>query len=265
MLSGTGSCVYGRHGKQVARAGGWGHLLGDHGSGYWIALTGLRAAVREYDRRGAITPVLRRVLRRLCLNSPDELVDWIQAANKAEVAALAGEFLDADDGRLILQAASFLAMDCDAVARKLGLQNPDIALVGGLLANHRRFRIMVTNRLRMLFPRARIFRPKHESAVGALLLAGAASVRPAATLLPHPSASAVTEQRNPRTMDLEKRSVSRLIDTMLSEEARVIPALRKNKAQIARVIGASPRNRDEVVRGERMRMVTAAAPGHQFS
>jgi N-acetylmuramic acid 6-phosphate etherase len=236
VVSGTGSCVQGRNGKQIARAGGWGHLLGDHGSGYWIALTGLRAAVREHDRRGAITPALRRVLRRLCLNSPDELIDWIQGANKAEVAALANEFLDEDGSRLTLQAASFLAMDCEAVAKNLGLDNPDIALVGGLLTKHKRFRYMVTHRLRMLFPRARIFVPRRESAVGAVLLAGLESTRPVASTVSQPSVISLTEQRNPRTMDLDKRPVSRLIDTMLNEEALVIPALRKNKRVIARAI-----------------------------
>ncbi len=244
VISGTGSCVQGRNGKKIARAGGWGHLLGDHGSGYWIALTGLRAAVREQDRRGAITPALRHVLRRLCLNSPDELIDWIQAATKAEVAALASEFLDEDGSRLTLQAASFLAMDCEAVAKKLGLVNPDIALVGGLLTKHRRFRYMVTHRLRMLFPRARIFVPKSESAVGALLLAGLESTQIAAALVPQISIISLTEQRNPRTMDLDRQAVSRLIDTMLNEEANVVPALRKNKHLIARAI-------DDIVRAFR--------------
>src|SRR5208283_572364 len=65
IISGTGSCVYGRNGSQVARAGGWGHLLGDHGSGYWIAMTGLRSAIREYDRHGHVNPRIGRVLRRL--------------------------------------------------------------------------------------------------------------------------------------------------------------------------------------------------------
>ncbi len=232
VISGTGSCVQGRNGKTIAQAGGWGHLLGDHGSGYWVALTGLRAAVREHDRRGAISPALRHVLRRLCLNSPDELIDWIQAASKAEVAALASEFLDEDGSRLTLQAASFLAMDCDAVAKKLGLANPDIALVGGLLTGHKRFRSWVTHRLRLLFPRARIFVPRRESAVGALLLAGG-EARSASTFKPQVSSLSLTEQRNPRTMDLDKRSVPRLIDTLLNEETRVIPALRENKQAIA--------------------------------
>jgi N-acetylmuramic acid 6-phosphate etherase len=244
VVSGTGSCVQGRNGKQIAQAGGWGHLLGDHGSGYWIALTGLRAAVREHDRRGATTPALRRALRRLCLNSPDELVDWIQAASKAEVAALASEFLDEDGSRLTLQAASFLAMDCEAVARKLGLGSPELALVGGLLTRHKRFRATVTHRLRMLFPRARIFVLRREPAAGALLLAGAESTRPDSSFIPHPASLSLTEERNPRTMDLDKRPVSRLIDTMLDEEARVIPALRKNKRVIARAI-------DDIVRAFR--------------
>src|SRR5262249_14591677 len=37
IVSGTGSIAYGRNAaNQAARAGGWGHVLGDEGSGYWI-------------------------------------------------------------------------------------------------------------------------------------------------------------------------------------------------------------------------------------
>src|SRR5947207_6874023 len=39
-------------------------------------------------------------------------------------------------------------------------------------------------------------------------------------------------------MDLDKCSVSQLIDTMLAEESRVIPALRKNKRAIASCINS---------------------------
>ena len=121
---GTGSVVVGRNAKgEVTRAGGWGHLLGDHGSGYWIGITGLRAAIREYDRHGRVNDRLARILRRLCLNSPEQLVDWIHQATKDEVAALTVEVLD-DDAGLMLQAASFLAQDCHAVAVRLGLTKP---------------------------------------------------------------------------------------------------------------------------------------------
>lgn len=242
IISGTGSCVYGRNGSQVARAGGWGHLLGDHGSGYWIALTGLRAAIREYDRHGRVNQRLRRALRRLCLNSPDDLVGWIQGASKDAVAALAADMLAGDAG-LMLQAASFLAQDCYAVAQKLGVEKPQVALSGGVLRHNRKLAILVGNRVRTMLPGAKIAGAPSESAIGAVRLAGMALPQTTAEPL-RPSASAArgearlpdTEKRNPRTMDFDKRSVSRLIDAMMDEEARVVPALRKNKAGVKRVI-----------------------------
>ncbi|MGO9609472.1 MAG: N-acetylmuramic acid 6-phosphate etherase [Verrucomicrobiia bacterium] len=235
IISGTGSCVYGRSGSQVARAGGWGHLLGDHGSGYWIAVTGLRAAIREYDRHGRVSQRLGRALRRLCLNSPDELVGWIRSAGKDAVAALATDMLEGDAG-LMLQAASFLAQDCHAVAQKLGLEKPQVALSGGVLRHNRKLAILVGNRVRTMLPGAKIIRAPNESAIGALRLAGLATPRSISIPQSGSSSVPVTEIRNPRTMDLDKRSVSQLIDTMLDEEARVVPALRKNKLAIERAV-----------------------------
>ena len=233
VISGTGSCVYGRNGARSARVGGWGHLLGDHASGYWIALTGLRNAIRDYDRNEKISPALRQALARLCLNVPEQLIDWIANAKKDEIAALASIFLHKNAG-LLLQAASFLAMDCAAVARKLHLDSPMVALAGGALQNNRDLRKWVTHRIRTMLPRARIILAPKESAVGALNLAGLNRITPP---LHHSTpALPLTELRNPRTMDLDKRSVSQLIDTMLAEEARVIPALRKNKPVIERAI-----------------------------
>ena len=235
IVSGTGSCVYGRHGPRTARAGGWGHLLGDHGSGYWIALTGLRAAIREYDRHGRVDKRLTRTLRRLCLNSPDQLVDWIQNAGKDAVAALAVDVLDEDAG-LMLQAASFLAQDCHAVALQLGLDKPSVILSGGMLQHHCKLAVLVGNRVRTMLPGAKVTRASVESAVGALKLAGLASPVSTSPLIQETSSLPLTEKRNPRTMDLHKRSVAELVDTMLDEEARVIPALRKNKGAIERAI-----------------------------
>jgi len=234
VVSGTGSCVYGRHGARTARAGGWGHLLGDHGSGYWIALSGLRNAIRDYDRNGQIRPALRKSLARLCLNTPEQLIDWVAGATKDQVAALAPVFLRGDKS-LLLQAASFLAMDCGAVARQLHLDAPTVALAGGVLQRNGNLRKWVTHRIRTMLPRARVILAPRESVTGALRLAGLHSVTPS---LHHSAAASfpLTEQRNPRTMDLDNRSVSQLIDTMLSEESRVIPALRKNKRAIERAV-----------------------------
>jgi len=251
VISGTGSCVCGRAGTRTACAGGWGHLLGDHGSGYWIALTGLRMTIRSYDRNGKIDSRLRKTLGRLCLNSPEQLVDWVTSASKDEIAALADIFLHRNKA-LLLQAASFLAMDCVAVAQQLRLDSPVVALAGGVLRNHRPLRNWVTHRIRAALPKAKVVIAPKETATGALILASPTVTLSEAKGRRRPTAEicrgrrlvglgfrfaqndklALTESRNARTMDLDKRSISQLINTMLSEEARVVPALRKQKPAI---------------------------------
>jgi N-acetylglucosamine kinase-like BadF-type ATPase len=169
VISGTGSVVVGRNAAgQTARAGGWGHLLGDHGSGYWITLTGLRAAVRDYDRQGRSH---KRLLRRLRMTSMEQLVDWIHQAGKDDIAALADLF-QRDTG-LQTQAASFLAMDAEAVARKLHFTPSRIVLAGGVLLHNARLRRLLTARLCRFFSGAKISVLRRDTAEGALLLASA--------------------------------------------------------------------------------------------
>ena len=113
---------------------------------------------------------LRRLLRRLELRSPEQLVDWIAVATKAEVAEHADIFLRGNRG-LLLQAASFLAMDALAVARQLQLQAPAVALAGGLLRNQPTLRQWVAHRIRQTLPGATVRLLRRDSAEGALQLA----------------------------------------------------------------------------------------------
>ena len=63
IVSGTGSIAYGRNDQgEAARAGGWGYVLGDEGSGYWIGRLALRAVVRHADGRGRVTSLTPRLL-----------------------------------------------------------------------------------------------------------------------------------------------------------------------------------------------------------
>jgi len=219
-IAGTGSVVFGRNAAgKTARAGGWGHLLGDHGSAYWVAVRGLQAELRRFDHSGKTSRTLQRVLRQLALNTPDQLVDWIAGASKGEVAALRPLFTDR---QLLAEAARLLAADIASVAGKLKVRH--VVLAGGLAPT-----------LHRLLPGTRLL--DTETAVGALSLAGI-TARPESSHIPRPASLLLTEQRNPRTLDLDRQSVSQLVGTMLREEARVIPAIRQQRGAIVRAIKA---------------------------
>lgn len=55
------------------RTGGWGYYLGDQGAGSGLALEGVRAAVKAFDRTAPGTPLA------------DDFLDWLGAANPVEV------------------------------------------------------------------------------------------------------------------------------------------------------------------------------------
>lgn len=58
VIAGTGSNVIGRAPDgRLHSAGGWGPILGDEGSGYWIGLEAIRAALRAHDRSDEADPL----------------------------------------------------------------------------------------------------------------------------------------------------------------------------------------------------------------
>jgi len=90
VLSGTGSCCYGRTGEgRVAKVGGRGHVIGDRGSACDIGLRALRAVMADLDHHGGMGPLGAGILNALVFNEPDDLIPWSAQASKTEIAALA--------------------------------------------------------------------------------------------------------------------------------------------------------------------------------
>jgi N-acetylglucosamine kinase-like BadF-type ATPase len=186
VVAGTGSMAFARaKDGRTARAGGWGYLLGDEGSGYALAVAGLQAAARAADGRGPATTLTARLLAALGVRQPQELIaavyrsglDRTALAALAPVVLTAAEEGDAEAGALIAEAARQLAVAAAAAARALGLEPSavPIALAGGLLRASPSYRARVLDSLTGLGYRAAPVAVVREPAEGALRLAVALS------------------------------------------------------------------------------------------
>jgi N-acetylglucosamine kinase-like BadF-type ATPase len=143
LICGTGSLAWGRNSDgKIARCGGWGHLLGDEGSGYKIALAGLDAAVRSADRRAPRTDLLAAYMQRLDAELPEDIIESIYAPEmtRARIAELASTVFDlrtTDEvaEAIIEQAAAELALLVAILSRQLGFSSEGytLALTGGVL------------------------------------------------------------------------------------------------------------------------------------
>jgi N-acetylglucosamine kinase-like BadF-type ATPase len=183
LVAGTGSIAWGRAADgREDRAGGWGYLLGDKGSGYSIALAALRAIVRSADSALPPTVLGERLLGHLRLNDTQALVPLIYGGgmDRAALAGLAPLVIDCSDddsvaADIVQTQARELARTAAATAKKLGFgdQAFPLALAGGLLLGCESYRRLVLEALVEDGLRPEPVTLVHEPAEGALRLARA--------------------------------------------------------------------------------------------
>ncbi len=93
ILSGTGSMAWARNAEgKPARTGGWGDVIGDEGSSYWIGRLALNVISQSIDGRLPPTALAKAVFDHLGLDQAD-LMDSLGAwatscANRSIIAAL---------------------------------------------------------------------------------------------------------------------------------------------------------------------------------
>src|SRR5690606_17971912 len=67
-------------GKKV-RVGGWGHKVGDEGSGYWIGRKAIEVILKMYDGRLSLTPLIEQVLDYYKFDSLEDFYNWLYSPN----------------------------------------------------------------------------------------------------------------------------------------------------------------------------------------
>ena len=75
VIAGTGSAAWGANGHgEEARAGGWGYLLGDEGSGYWLGREAVRHSLRRMNQGLEPDELTRALLESCGIDDPNKLI-----------------------------------------------------------------------------------------------------------------------------------------------------------------------------------------------
>ena len=164
IVSGTGSIAYARDGEgRAARAGGWGYVIGDEGSGFWLGRAALTAVARDVDGRGPHTSLTQPLLEALDVASrPADLIQVVyeegvdpaaiaRLAPFVQQAAVAGDTVAT---ALLERAADELVRAAAAVLERLGMRGLsfDPVLAGGAFRSMPTLADGVQRRLREVAP-----------------------------------------------------------------------------------------------------------------
>ncbi|MFI7483963.1 N-acetylglucosamine kinase [Kocuria sp. M1R5S2] len=154
VIAGTGSAVWGVNDAGTeARAGGWGYLLGDEGSGYWFGREAVRHTLRRADMGLPVDELGAALLETCGLTLPTELIAHFHGgtdrrywADKSRVVFRAAADGHAPSRDLIELGAAYLVRDVLQVASRLGVDGP-VVLGGGLAAHQPALRASLTRDL----------------------------------------------------------------------------------------------------------------------
>jgi N-acetylglucosamine kinase-like BadF-type ATPase len=94
VLGGTGSVVMANENRDVHMIGGYGHLLGDEGSGYHVSMTALKRIIATVDAGSMLSNFASRIMETLQAKSVKDIKSHVYNTNKSELAQLAKTIAD---------------------------------------------------------------------------------------------------------------------------------------------------------------------------
>jgi N-acetylglucosamine kinase-like BadF-type ATPase len=194
-IAGTGSNVFGvggtGAGTRAWRVGGWGHLLGDEGSGYWLGVQSIKAALRDRERSGPETALSEAAMAFFDADSVEAVATMVYSKplTKGEIAAFAIETAKlAEQGDVVAcelyeRGARELAAQIVAVIRQVGLDGDSaggsreqfpVGLIGSAFKAGRVFVEPLTQAIHECAPNAHVGPVELAPVGGSLLLAARA-------------------------------------------------------------------------------------------
>lgn len=175
LISGTGSIIYVKDRKGIFyRAGGFGRIIGDEGSGYTIGRKGLAAAAKFFDSRGKENLLAGFMKKELNITSSEELIKKVYEENyePSEFAPLvikAAEEKDKTAENILDEETDELILHIKAVKNYLG-NSFKLCLSGGVITAENCFSALLKEKIKSRFPNIEIIEPVLSPELGAALL-----------------------------------------------------------------------------------------------
>jgi N-acetylglucosamine kinase-like BadF-type ATPase len=182
VIAGTGSIVFGKDERgKIYRAGGWGRLIGDEGSGYAIGQQAFRAVARSLDDKSTKTKLTKLFEKKFGLNTQEAIIQSLYKEN-FDIASVMPTVIDAASKgdkaakRILDNAALELVEIIDIALKKMNtnIKNPSkrpLALIGGLLANEHYYSRKVISVIRKNLLPVTVRQAESSPVVGAAVMA----------------------------------------------------------------------------------------------
>ena len=177
LIGGTGSvALYRTEDNQFLRAGGWGYIFGDEGSGYAIGRDGLNAVFRQHDGRSEKTLLTKKAFEHYGQENIDGLMTKIYI-DHADIASFAPKVFEASverdrvaNGILIRNATELVEHVRVLVMQVRPKKKLPVALMGGLLEAENVYSKTVREKIIHALPHVVVQKPKFDAAFGAAII-----------------------------------------------------------------------------------------------
>lgn len=177
LISGTGSIVFAKDKKEnLFRAGGFGRIIGDEGSGYAIGRKILSIIARSIDGRENHKELLKKFQKKFDIWDSSQLISLVHS-EKFQIAGLA-EFVisEAEKGnsscrKILEKEADQLILHLKPISKKLMSKNFRLCLSGSLLNKKNYFSSLVKVKIKSQYPGISIDNPQFPPELGAVMIA----------------------------------------------------------------------------------------------
>lgn len=177
LIAGTGSIIYGKDKEgNVFRAGGFGRLIGDEGSGYSIGRKALEAAAGFFDGRGEKTLMVKLIADKYFIKTSGDLISKVykenlDIASAAQIVLTAAEQGDKIALNILAEESDQLIELIKAMIKKMNIEELNVSPAGSLISNKNDYSDMLLKKIRTYLPSVKVIKPEHSPVEGAIILA----------------------------------------------------------------------------------------------